>query len=73
MNEKTVISIAQNAISMDTYYQKLNALKEDVEFFTLFMKRNKKSDFDFNIRVSYSCSIKAINDIWEKYENYQKN
>lgn len=32
MNEKTVISIAQNAISMDTYYQKLNALKEDVEF-----------------------------------------
>ena len=73
MNEKTVISIAQNAISMDTYYQKLNALKEDVEFFTLFMKRNKKSDFDFNIRVSYSCSFKAFNDIWEKYDYYQKN
>ena len=73
MNEKTVISIAQNAISMDTYYQKLNALKEDVEFFTLFMKRNKKSDFDFNIRVTYSCSFKAFNDIWEKYDYYQKN
>ena len=26
MNEKTVISIAQNAISMDTYYQKLRYL-----------------------------------------------
>lgn len=73
INEKTVINMAQNVIGMDTYYQKLNALKEDVEFFTLYMKRNKKSDFDFNIRVSYSYSFRAFNDIWKKYDYYQKN
>ena len=37
------------------------------------MKRNKKSDFNFDIRISYSCSFKAFNDIWEKYDYYQKN
>ena len=45
MNEGIVVDIARRMIGTDIYYQKLNALKEDVEFFTLYMKRNKKSDF----------------------------
>ena len=69
MNEGLIIDIARKVVGTDIYYQKLNALKEDVEFFTLYMK----SDFDFNIKVSYSCSFKAFNDIWEKYDYYQKN
>lgn len=73
MNEGLIIDIARKVVGTDIYYQKLNALKEDVEFFTLYMKRNKKSDFDFNIRVSYSCSFMAFNDIWKKYDYYQKN
>lgn len=73
MNEGMVIDIARRMIGTDIYYQKLNALKEDVEFFTLYMKRNKKSDFNFDIRISYSCSFRAFNDIWEKYDYYQKN
>lgn len=64
MNEGLIIDIARKVVGTDIYYQKLNALKEDVEFFTLYMKRNKKSDFDFNIRISYSCSFRAFNDIW---------
>lgn len=73
MNEVMVIDIARRMIGTDIYYQKLNALKEDVEFFTLYMKRNKKSDFNFDIRISYSCSFRAFNDIWKKYDYYQKN
>lgn len=73
MNEGLIIDIARKVVGTDIYYQKLNALKEDVEFFTLYMKRNKKSDFNFDIRISYSCSFKAFNDIWEKYDYYQKN
>lgn len=73
MNEGLIIDIARKVVGTDIYYQKLNALKEDVEFFTLYMKRNKKSDFNFDIRISYSCSFKAFNDIWEKYNYYQKN
>lgn len=73
MNEGIVVDIARRMIGTDIYYQKLNALKEDVEFFTLYMKRNKKSDFNFNIRISYSCSFRAFNDIWKKYDYYQKN
>lgn len=73
MNEELIIDIARKVVGTDIYYQKLNALKEDVEFFTLYMKRNKKSDFDFNIRISYSCSFRAFNDIWKKYDYYQKN
>lgn len=41
MNEGIVVDIARRMIGTDIYYQKLNALKEDVEFFTLYMKRNK--------------------------------
>lgn len=73
MKEGLIIDIARKVVGTDIYYQKLNALKEDVEFFTLYMKRNKKSDFNFDIRISYSCSFKAFNDIWEKYDYYQKN
>lgn len=73
MNEGIVVDIARRMIGTDIYYQKLNALKEDVEFFTLYMKRNKKSDFNFDIRISYSCSFRAFNDIWKKYDYYQKN
>lgn len=73
MNEGLIIDIARKVVGTDIYYQKLNALKEDVEFFTLYMKHNKKSDFNFDIRISYSCSFKAFNDIWEKYDYYQKN
>lgn len=73
MNEGLIIDIARKVVGTDIYYQKLNALKEDVEFFTLYMKRNKKSDFNFDIRISYSCSFKAFNDIWKKYDYYQKN
>ena len=33
----------------ETFYEDVMNLKEDLEFFTLYLKRNKKSKFNFNV------------------------
>ena len=55
----------------DDYYTKLRALESDIEFFTLYMKRNQKSEFRFDLRVSQGMSYKAFDHIWKKYGWYK--
>lgn len=51
----------------DDYYIKLRDLESDVDFFNLYMKRNSKSEFRFNLRISYIGSYRAFDDIWKRY------
>ncbi len=51
----------------DKYYEQFYNLKSDVEFFNLYMQRNKKSDFMFKVQISHQGSNHAFNDIWNQY------
>lgn len=51
----------------EEYFKELKALKEDINFFNMYMKRNKKSNADFVVRISYKGTFKAFDDIWKKY------
>lgn len=48
----------------DSYYEELRLLKEDISFFTTYMRRNKKSHFNFNLRVSQLGSYWAFDKLW---------
>ena len=44
-------------------------LKEDITFFKLYMNRNKKSCFSFNVTFSKGFCNRFLNDLWK--DNYQ--
>lgn len=56
----------------DEYYKQLRELENDIEFFLLYMERNKKSPFRFQLKISHASSFHAFDDIWKKY-GYQKD
>lgn len=68
MNLKDLKHIAY-VQSNGTFYDELNCLKDDIEFFRAYLRRNKKSNFSFDVRVFQLSSRKAFDDIWETY-NY---
>ena len=51
-------------MTTDEYFEKLFALQEDIEFFNLYMKRNKKSRYELSVKVSAG---RAFDDVWKKY------
>ena len=65
MNLSKVKSIAHKLCGEDNYYEELRLLKEDISFFTMYMRRNKKSHFDFNLRMSQLGSHGAFDKLWE--------
>ena len=56
----------------EEYFKELEALKEDISFFDMYMKRNKKSKAKFAVRISYNCAFRTFDDIWKKY-SYNKS
>ena len=54
----------------ETFYEDVVNLKEDLEFFTLYLKRNKKSKFNFNISFSKGLNTKFLNDLYTKSYGY---
>jgi hypothetical protein len=68
MNLSKVKSIALKLCGEDNYYEELRLLKEDISFFTMYMQRNKKSHFTFNLRVSQLGSYWAFDKLWRSYE-----
>lgn len=67
MKIEEIKKMARNLIGSDEYYEKLNNLKSDVEFFNLYMQRNRKSEFMFTVYVEHRGSYRAFNDIWSQY------
>lgn len=66
MTEDDVKRSAYNQLK-DDYYIKLRELESDVDFFSLYMMRNAKSEFRFDLRISYCGSYRAFDDIWKRY------
>lgn len=68
MDKMDVIETAKRLFKdREEYFKELEALKEDINFFDMYMKRNKKSNADFVVRISYKGTFKAFDDIWKKY------
>lgn len=63
LNLSKVKSIAYKLCG-DSYYEELRLLKEDISFFTMYMQRNKKSHFTFNLWVSQLGSYWAFDKLW---------
>lgn len=53
-----------------TLYEKANLLKEDIEFFTLFMKRNSCSGFSFGLSIRKGMCVNLIDDLYSSYYRY---
>lgn len=58
--------IKKSGMTTDEYYKKLFALQEDIDFFNLYMKRNKKSEYGLVVKVKIGAG-RAFDDIWKKY------
>ena len=58
--------IVKSGMTMDEYVEKLLTLQEDIEFFNLYMKRNKKSGYELVVKVIVSAG-RAFDDVWRKY------
>ena len=54
----------------DTFYEVVRDLKEDLEFFNLYIKRNKKSNFNFEISFSKGMNTKFLNYLYTKSYGY---
>lgn len=68
MDKMDVIETAKRLFEdREEYFKELEALKEDISFFNLYMKRNKKSNANFAVRIFYNCAFKVFDDIWKKY------
>lgn len=47
----------------DEFWKELRLLKSDIEFFTLYMKRESKSIFNFSVKVSKGMSNKLFDHL----------
>lgn len=73
MDKMDVIATAKRLFKdREEYFKELEALKEDISFFDMYMKRNKKSKAKFAVRISYNCAFRTFDDIWKKY-SYNKS
>lgn len=66
MNNDEIKDIAVKLLG-DDFYKKLNLLRSDVEFFRMYMLREKKSEFLFDVRVRPNGAGNIFSDIWEKF------
>ena len=74
MDKMDVIETAKRLFEdREEYFKELEALKEDISFFDMYMKRNKKSNANFAVRIFYNCAYKVFDDIWKKYSYYKSD
>ena len=70
MSEKmSYEDVRRNAIlvkGVDQYYEELRLLKEDLQFFSMYIYRNKKSAYGFQLIPVQMCGY-AFHDIYRRY------
>ena len=66
MDIKEIKSIAFKMIKAHTFYDNLKTIKNDIEFFRMYMERERKGPFLFDVRVS-SYGGKLFNRVWQSY------
>lgn len=57
-------------IGWESFYNEFRLLESDFNFFTLFMKREAKSSFNFEVRITRGMSNKVFEDLWNSYGRY---
>jgi hypothetical protein len=50
-----------------TFYKEVRDLREDLEFFNLYIKRNKKSSFSFTLTFTQGLSMPFLNELYSSY------
>ena len=53
----------------DNYYKELQNLISDIQFFNLYLKREKKSTFDFQVCVHKNYGT-SFNDLWKRWGKF---
>lgn len=66
MSYEEVRSNAIQVKGVDQYYEELRLLEEDLQFFRLYISRNKKSAYNFQILPVQMCGY-AFHDIYRLY------
>lgn len=66
MDNNEIKSIARKLLG-DDYYEKLGLLQSDLEFFRMYMRREKKSEFSFDVKIIPYGGRNAFDDIWETF------
>lgn len=59
-------------IKGDDYYEEYRLLKEDLDFFNIYINRNKKSAFSFTLIPCQSSTYTAFKSIYEAFGLYNQ-
>lgn len=70
MRNYSELRIYLSSEEMDNAQKMAIDLKEDITFFKLYMNRNKKSCFSFDVTFSKGLCNKFLNDLWENNYKY---
>jgi hypothetical protein len=54
-------------INGDAYYEEIRMLKDDIEFFSAYVRRNRKSNFSFILIPCQQSTYTAFKDIYEAF------
>ena len=69
-NEELLSEFIRKYIGWENHYKEFRLLESDIKFFSLYMKREAKSPFTFDVRVSNGMSNKAFEDLWARNGRY---
>lgn len=62
-----ICDMAKQILGVDNYYNNLHLLEEDVTFFELYMKRNKKSICSFTPHIRYKNAYRTFENLYKRY------
>ena len=54
-------------IKGDAYYEEIRLLKDDIYFFSAYIRRNRKSNFSFYLIPCQQSTYRAFKDIYETF------
>lgn len=54
-------------IKGDDYFEEIRLLRDDIEFFSAYVRRNKKSNFTFHLIPCQKSTYHAFKDIYEVF------
>lgn len=57
-------------IKGDAYYEEIRLLKDDIDFFSAYIRRNRKSNFVFYLIPCQQSTYRAFKDIYEAFSLY---
>jgi hypothetical protein len=69
-NVSVLKNFIKKYIGWEKFYKEFHLLESDIQFFTLYMKREAKSSFDFEVKISCGMSKKVFEALWTRMGRY---